>query len=437
MGASVGATLSPTTTKPPPREAPLPLQPVGAAKPPSTQFLDGLRGLAAFYVLMRHVTWVPCPQDAGAIWRRIMAGMLHVFLYGHMAVIFFFVLSGFVIHLRYARRLREQAAAATFGWRDFIYRRARRIYPPFIAAILLTLVVDRLGSLFGFDAFYSPAIARPEFAFIPQAIRENHELPTLLGNLAFLMQMYVPVWGTDNPLWSLAFEWWFYMLYPLLWLLSRRSVWRATTVVAVLMAVSIFVTWRFFPLPANPAEGRWPRIQAGPFPFQGWFVLSLPLRVLAALPTWWCGVLLADVYTGRIPISFKKCGWFALGLIFCFLPMPEVLKSLAAGVGFCGAISLGFALQQRGIKLRILDRLKFLGDFSYTLYVTHWPLVIFLTPLWEWRIHRRVIMPATLEFLMLVFVPLIVAYVLHLAVERPFTRGHKPKLLVTPAPATA
>src|SRR5436305_1553516 len=105
-----------------------------------------------------------------------------------MAVIFFFVLSGFVIHLRYAKRLKDAPAEqARFAWGDFVYRRARRLYPPLLGAILLTWIVDRLGTVFSFHTFYM--VSRIEFACIPEAISQNHRFVTLLGNLAFLMQM--------------------------------------------------------------------------------------------------------------------------------------------------------------------------------------------------------------------------------------------------------
>src|SRR5436305_726448 len=103
---AAAAVLSPTPTVAPQPAAParrqdappLPLQSDPAARRAggSTRFLDGMRGLAAFYVLMRHVTWVPNSDDITPTWRTIHHALAHVFRYGHMAVIFFFVLSGFV-----------------------------------------------------------------------------------------------------------------------------------------------------------------------------------------------------------------------------------------------------------------------------------------------------------------------------------------------------
>jgi peptidoglycan/LPS O-acetylase OafA/YrhL len=460
MGASAAAgtlspppTPTPTTPAPPAArrdEAPLPpLRPDAAGRAAavaaagSTRFLDGLRGLAAFYVLMRHVTWVPNSDDCTPTWRVIHHALAHFFHYGHMAVIFFFVLSGFVIHLRYARRLHDDPTAARFGWLDFVYRRARRLYPPLIAAILLTWLVDAAGTRMGTPWFYEQA--REEFKWIPEAIRDNHHWRTLVGNLLFVMQMHSPVWGSDNPLWSLAYEWWFYMFYPVLWWLGRRSAWRATAAVVALFLLTripwngpaiaeALRNWSHLRFTAIP--GDWPQIQDRPYALDGWDLLTLPRRVLGALPTWWCGVLLADVYARRIRIRFKHCAWLIVALVFTFIPRaPEVVKSLAAGLGFSGVIALGFYLQERGVRLWPLNALKCLGDFSYTLYVTHWPLIIFLTPFWAWHMVGRVPLwlSAPLEFFSLAALPLAVAYVLHLFVERPFTRTHRAKVNV-PAP---
>ena len=390
--------------------AALPLQ---AAAPPSTGFLDGMRGLAAFYVLMRHVTWMPAPAASGHAWHRILSLLEHTFRYGHTAVVFFFVLSGFVIHLRYAKQLQADAAAATFRWGDFVFRRARRLYPPLFAAILITSLFDRFTGSLGLTAYYTQVA--PGLSFLHPAILFNHEFSTLLGNLLFLTQMHVPVWGSDNPLWSLTYEWWFYMLYPILWHATRRSILLASGIV-----LGGFLLTRL--------GGSWPSIQDRFMPFEGWHMLLLPSRIFGALPAWWCGVLLADVYAGRIQISFKKLAWLTLILGCMFIKdLPEVLKALTAAIGFTGLIALGFHLQQRNVKFKLLNQLKFLGDFSYSLYVTHWPIVIFLTPLWASRVGTRFPGAPALGILVIALIPLIIAYAVHLIAEAPFTRNAKPK----------
>jgi len=98
-----------------------------AARPKlSTRFLDGLRGLAALYVFVRHASVLLYSRPVHpAFLDRVVATGFFSFRFAIAAVYFFFVLSGFVIHLRYSQKLAADPRGATFGWPGFFWRRAR------------------------------------------------------------------------------------------------------------------------------------------------------------------------------------------------------------------------------------------------------------------------------------------------------------------------
>jgi peptidoglycan/LPS O-acetylase OafA/YrhL len=155
-------------------------------------FLDGLRGLAAFYVMVGHARWLLWEgysngfQRHPATYSAVNRGLMYffsLFRYGHDAVLFFFVLSGFVIHLRYARRIAQQGMSAKFDWSAFVWRRARRLYPQLLIAIGLALSLDSIGKASGFAIYHQAT----QYSLINQNVVSHLDPATLLGNLAFLM----------------------------------------------------------------------------------------------------------------------------------------------------------------------------------------------------------------------------------------------------------
>ena len=91
-------------------------------------WIDVLRGLAACAVVLFHFFCIPPEGTIGGVgkaWRTVGS-------YGHLGVAVFFVISGYCVMLTWAR---------SDGWRDFAYRRVRRIFPAYYASLFLILVL--------------------------------------------------------------------------------------------------------------------------------------------------------------------------------------------------------------------------------------------------------------------------------------------------------
>jgi peptidoglycan/LPS O-acetylase OafA/YrhL len=371
----------------------------------SLQFLDGLRGLAAIYVVIGHARWLLWEGYSRGFTKgaaqynfieKILSYFLLLFKYGHEAVLFFFVLSGFVIHLKYARNITTNGDAR-FNTKDYLFKRIKRIYPPFLASLLLTFILDSIGKRLHYTIYEGTT----PYEFINTIITKQHGFINLLGNLIFIENSRVGIWGTNGPSWSLKYEWWFYMLYPLLIYINRKSIVNSLLVVTGLFILGITV-----------------------FDPTGLVFIGAILKYLAA---WWLGVLLADIYTKRIRIKYAPLALFMLlGPLLILAEIKNIhlgyfANDFAWALFFFGLLGFLFYLQEKGFVFNWAKKLQWLGDCSYTLYITHLPILVLLNGI---ILHyTNNVMPRTLVFILPgVMIAVVFAYLLHFLVEKPFVR---------------
>jgi peptidoglycan/LPS O-acetylase OafA/YrhL len=162
--------------------------------------------------------------------------------------------------------------------------------------------------------------------------------------------------------------------------------------------------------------------------FPEYWPIKLLSDVFSMMVLWWFGVLLADVFTGRITgLNFDKLSFLIVAIpIALFKPVANILlvDSIWA-VGFVGLLSSCFALQKRGFTLNMLNRLDWLGSFSYTLYAIHFPILVFLSGLLMQSSPDKTL-PHHLFFVILALpLPTIIAYFVYFAVEKPFITVRK------------
>ena len=143
--------------------------------------LDGLRGLAAQVVLAAHANGLILAHPESLL------GWL-----ARMAVIFFFVLSGFAIATTIKR---HSLAAGGWDWSDYAIRRIARIYPPYLVAVGSVAVISAF-SLFGWTML---GMYRPAADFNTGPI-------SWLRTLLFLYTGNDAITVADGPIWSLRLE---------------------------------------------------------------------------------------------------------------------------------------------------------------------------------------------------------------------------------------
>ncbi len=158
--------------------------------------MDAGRGLAALIVLEHH-TMIYFGDRVREVLGPLPVQILEFLSsLNSQAVQFFFFISGWAIFLSLGQ---AKAADGKIDWRVFAWHRCRRILPIYWLALLFSWMI-----------------------FVPEGVRAVSTSPAnLLGNIAFLQTpqlldgWFVPYAG-DGPVWSLAFEAWYYAATPLL-----------------------------------------------------------------------------------------------------------------------------------------------------------------------------------------------------------------------------
>lgn len=372
-----------------------------------SELLDSLRGLASFYVLLTHARLFLFASAGtivaldGDMVLRATAYVLGLTRYGHAAVMLFFLVSGYAIHFRQAHRI-ASGAAAMDSWRGYALRRIRRIYPPLIAAVALTLLFAEVGSRIN-PAFYSHASQNPDFGYIGMPTSAE-----IIGTLAFVQDFVTPQLMSNGALWSLAFEGFFYVTYPLTLFLSIR-------------------------LGPTRSLGLFAAVGAAAAIVSGAGIDFGPLRLIAYWPAWVAGAFIADARAGRVVVPRWLWQATAVGGVTLALALTlglaatgqganesrwDILWTLAAfgPLGWIAAARHGD--RGRGLVTRALGPFRALGAMSYSLYVVHFPVVAFLSAVW---LSRADAMPRSLWLYFTgIGCALALAYVVYRVAERPF-----------------
>ena len=303
---------------------------------PFSIYLDLVRFTAAFLVYLWHSNN-----------RFLSESILPASNFGHSAVIVFFVLSGFVI--AFITDTKESTLS------EYAASRISRVFSVAIPAIVITLALDSVGRLL-YPAIYT------------------YPYDQFLARIAGSLLMANEVWLTsitsfsNVPYWSICYEWWYYVTFAMVVFLPRRT--------GLLLAAAT--------------------------------MLALGPKVILLTPVWWLGVLLyrwRKLQDVSLAASWAMVVASIVGIIlfhrFNMMAVSETwLESLVGGklvyaltfskrffadyilsvlvfVNFAGMRNVT-AVHGKAL-LAIAPPVRFLAQYTFTLYLLHQPLYLFWT----------------------------------------------------------
>lgn len=323
------------------------------------------------------------------------------FAQGFLGVDVFFVISGFLITSIILRELEQ----GTFSFSGFYLRRAKRLLP----AIYVTLVMTSLAAHFFLTQ--SQWVDYIEQVIGAVTFTENIILPTQTG--------YFENAADGKPLlhiWSLSLEEQYYLTLPLALYFMPRAL--RGVLIGFLLILSLGLCFYLVTMPIEM-----PKIWGFPNSAQDLAFYSFPTRAWELL----AGSLAAWLMFKKPESTIdRRIKWLALCLVlsmFTFILDPihprldAILVVLATSLLIIGKDNW---LPKMG-PITIIERV---GDWSYSLYLVHWPLFAFAYSAYlGW-------VPFEVKLVLIVFAFLL-AYFQYRYIEQPFRYGWKQKPLIS------
>ncbi|MFC6198883.1 acyltransferase family protein [Ponticaulis profundi] len=336
--------------------------------------IDGLRSVAVLSVFLYHLNANYLPG-------------------GFVGVDIFFVISGFLITKILVKHIQTQS----FSLVGFYSRRFRRILP----ALLVTLIAGLVAGYF----IYTPN----------DLVRLGDQSMFAafgLSNFYFLQHSdyFAPAAHTQPMLhtWSLAVEEQFYLFWPLLLFgISKFAPRKFLSTSLIVLAIGALLSYGFsiYLTPQNSAAAFY----------------MLPTRVWELA----LGALVGFAPAmGRVKaLIMDLVGLALIGLSFLFLTSAMAFPGWVAMVPCAGTALLLWAKSDQSLVGRALSLspLVWIGKWSYSLYLIHWPVIVFF------RSYNFGAPPDHLESAVILVASIALSAISYFIIEQPFRRARQAK----------
>jgi peptidoglycan/LPS O-acetylase OafA/YrhL len=356
--------------------------------------LDGLRGIAALTVVFSHAMLVQpfywnyfFKDDHSAIppqYLWIINSPLRLLWSGDTAVSLFFVLSGFVLALRWMDGRR-------YPYPNFLASRLCRIYLPYLIAML---VAGFLANILGGRSL--PGVTDWINGYAWANIVTRYTAPSVLLMLGNQYSTWI-----DNPTWTLVWEMRVSLLFPLLVIPVAR--WGGVGAVGVTAVLALAFNlghngMAHVPL-VNAATGR---------PYETFYYAAY--FCAGAVLARYRGILrkFGSLGSGAVALALVITGLWLWFRAYTLPLRPDIWITSGAALLVIAAISEG--RPQQWLNMRVV---QWLGRVSYSLYLTHVPVIL---------VGDRLLYPALPHFAIVVLaipVALMIAEIFYRLVERP------------------
>ncbi|MFO1114649.1 MAG: acyltransferase [Beijerinckiaceae bacterium] len=316
--------------------------------PALSRFIDCARWMAATFVALHHAHGAFVNQadimTASHAPPVYVWWFLTAYPFAHGAVVVFFVLSGFLV----GGSAIERSGGGKPWVRNYLIDRTSRIYVVLLPTIVLVFALDTIGRrLFAGAGVY-------ELPFYAGAF----EPAWIAATLVSLQGIWFPTYGTNVALWSLGMEYWYYIVFALL-MLPRSACYSAgarwgglvlglAIFCALALSPSYFMFGAFVWL-----LGALTRVAPRPLIRSKWLALVVWLAAVSAIRLVTRGAIVDDH------------------------PRKELLDAINALLFANILLTLRFDTGEGFSWCRARFH-HALADFSYTLYATHMPILVFL-----------------------------------------------------------